>query len=744
MAELEVDQSNLPRVREVSHYFSVLEDGALAHNLQEQEIEQYYSSNVQRNQLVQKDIRVAKRLQDEEQQRAQILHDQATRQLEEQDSEYARRIQEEIQRAAEEERRRQEEDEEIAQRIQEEEELYVRQRYSCRRTDGGENGSTIGSPNTLQPSRPLFSEEEELAWRSREHSPSPSSSDYETDYCERRRSFNREHADHVEQRHRPRRELPLRRRSGQSRSSFASQSSATRHQLRGWDNVVQLIKNDLSEQGYLSYSSEELFEPVYKLERILSRRQQASERGSEQGTRLYGPSSMREGNSRMWQGDHVGRMESHRHSNYKDGVSVRSESRLVRHYSTSDCKSGDGRRRVRFQDDQTRHDFHTDGHGAFEENHGENRRLRSCTVRPYRGIQVNRTSFGEVNRTYRHEANGVRNSLTQEIRVEEEDRGRFRERGSLEGGSCRVQAEHRPRVNTLREDRRQEGRESTWYRGERSRRCVRSERWQGNQEDRLSTEEEEVERERERRKEETRAPSHPRRSLSASCRGRSSGAGQWVNRPSLDLGVLRQVLQDEELAHRLQAEEEELPRGDLASASSLERSYPKGDFTVAQVAQDEEIARFMQKQEIKTQLRSQQLEDYGSGRGYREMSHVYDNSEVCDGEMTRERLNSEGLLSPVDDCSPEHQPPSPVTLAAQQHSLRNIAEELDPTFQKEENVQAGQSISGTCLIQATPQAGSYEEPAFVAPTKRQNDKPVRTKSKVKKEKTKSKENCKQQ
>lgn len=42
----------------------------------------------------------------------------------------------------------------------------------------------------------------------------------------------------------------------------------------------------------------------------------------------------------------------------------------------------------------------------------------------------------------------------------------------------------------------------------------------------------------------------------------------------------------------------------------------------------------MQKQEIKTQLRSQELDNYGSGRGYREMSHVYDNSEICDGEVT--------------------------------------------------------------------------------------------------------------
>lgn len=41
----------------------------------------------------------------------------------------------------------------------------------------------------------------------------------------------------------------------------------------------------------------------------------------------------------------------------------------------------------------------------------------------------------------------------------------------------------------------------------------------------------------------------------------STPTGQRVNRPSLDLGELRQVLQDEELARRLQAEEEELLRG---------------------------------------------------------------------------------------------------------------------------------------------------------------------------------------
>ncbi|XP_042569312.1 coiled-coil domain-containing protein 50-like isoform X4 [Cyprinus carpio] len=136
MTELEVDQSNLPRVQEVCQCFAVLEDGALAYNLQEQEIEQYYSSNVQRSQLVQRDIRVAKRLQDEEEHKAQMLQHQATRQLEERDSEYACMIQEEIQRRADEARGREVKDEEIAKRIQEEEELYLRHRRSYQNKDG--------------------------------------------------------------------------------------------------------------------------------------------------------------------------------------------------------------------------------------------------------------------------------------------------------------------------------------------------------------------------------------------------------------------------------------------------------------------------------------------------------------------------------------------------------------------------------------------------------------------------------
>ncbi|XP_063072739.1 coiled-coil domain-containing protein 50 [Engraulis encrasicolus] len=137
MAELEIDKSNLPRVLDVCHSFAVLEDGALAHNLQEQEIEHFYNSNVQKNQLVQHDVRIARRLQHEEEERGHpnpnpkpiptaIPIAIKPRRREEQDFEYATRVQEEILRQAEETRRREEEDEEMAKRLQEEEALEIR------------------------------------------------------------------------------------------------------------------------------------------------------------------------------------------------------------------------------------------------------------------------------------------------------------------------------------------------------------------------------------------------------------------------------------------------------------------------------------------------------------------------------------------------------------------------------------------------------------------------------------------
>ncbi|XP_041801779.1 coiled-coil domain-containing protein 187 isoform X3 [Chelmon rostratus] len=225
--------------------------------------------------------------------------------------------------------------------------------------------------------------------------------------------------------------------------------------------------------------------------------------------------------------------------------------------------------------------------------------------------------------------------------------------------------------------------------------------------------------------------------------GHSDGASLQpdLSEASLDLGELQQVLQDEELARKLQGEEEKLLRRNSQSAPCS--SYPEGDFRVAQVAQDEEIAHFMQKQEIKSKRRSRELEGLASLREHRAMvSH--DRRAARDRQVQRERLDSEGLPSPTEDCSPENQPPSPTSTIPQAQQIRNIAEELDPTFQARrqgtESLRVGQT-GPTCQSLPMSHSGLHdflEEPTFIPPTKRQTDKSGRTKPKEKKE------NCKQQ
>ncbi|KAA0707215.1 hypothetical protein E1301_Tti002536 [Triplophysa tibetana] len=500
MAELEVDQSNLPKVQEVCQCFAVLEDGALAHNLQEQEIEQYYTSNVQRNQLVQKDIRVAKSLQDEEKHTALVLQQQTTHQLEERDTEYAQMIQEEIQRCAEEARRREVEDEEIAKRIQEEEELCVRSRGSYQNRDARETSSVPPfSPRAVYSPEDRYYERSSTRRRERSQLP-PYSHSEDNQRMPTVANISRGSQDcsssTVGQRSavgcgRPSRSHSDQDNTSTTSGSSVSQKSRTSHLSGGWGDVIKLIRNDMSEQGYLSPSSEEeLFEPVYKLERMLKQKQQASDRRGDRGT------------------------------------------------------TG-------------------------------------------------------------------RNGTT-----------------------------------------------------------------------------------------------------------------------ALDLGELEQVLLDEELARRLQEEERlaaETPQG--SSPLSPE------DFRMAQVAQDEEIARFIQKQEIKAKRRSAELDFVGPRQEYRDTVTEYDRRAECDRQ--RERMGSDGLQSPIDDSTADHQLSSPVSMAAQ--PMRNVAEDLDPTFHRKEINGANQGSQQGGLCNAIE-----EQPAFVPPTKRHNDKPGRVKSKDKKENIKQKENCKQQ
>ncbi|XP_029434158.1 trichohyalin-like isoform X2 [Rhinatrema bivittatum] len=160
MTEGEVDESSLHGVQEVCRDFAVLEDGALAHCLQEQEIEQHYASNIQKNKLVQKDIRIAKKLQDEEDHQSKLQSLQKQKQIEERDLAYAHAIQEELRRKAEECQQREEDDQEVARKLQELEEVELQGRR--RSLDGHSRRREHGRFHHRQPHpRETHSEEEE-------------------------------------------------------------------------------------------------------------------------------------------------------------------------------------------------------------------------------------------------------------------------------------------------------------------------------------------------------------------------------------------------------------------------------------------------------------------------------------------------------------------------------------------------------------------------------------------------------
>ncbi|XP_072852485.2 coiled-coil domain-containing protein 50 [Pogona vitticeps] len=121
MAEISIDQSKLPRVKEVCRDFAVLEDHTLAHSLQEQEIEHHLATNVQRNRLVQHDLQMAKQLQEEEDRKARARNQKQHKDLERQDCEIAQEIQVKLVIEAEQRRRQEEDDEDIARILQQKE-----------------------------------------------------------------------------------------------------------------------------------------------------------------------------------------------------------------------------------------------------------------------------------------------------------------------------------------------------------------------------------------------------------------------------------------------------------------------------------------------------------------------------------------------------------------------------------------------------------------------------------------------
>ncbi|XP_036802979.1 trichohyalin isoform X5 [Oncorhynchus mykiss] len=810
----------------VCHVFAVLEDGALAHNLQEQEIEQYYTTNMQKNQLVQNDIRIAKRLQnEEEEQRAQhrALLSQASRQLQEEDSEYARMIQEEILRCADEEaQRREQEDEEMAKRIQEEEGLRVRQR-SRQESLSDDSASVPASPCPHQPAlstSPIHGEElrhqpATSRWQCSISNTQPQSDSTAAPLSEPYRT------------------------AGQNNRTL---SSRDRHM-----DPPRIIRNNLQcpPPDYLSDEGSEHTDTVFPEHLPPSRpcRQEKRLNTAPSGYRtpvhqpqerssgsLSRHNRFREDHGRVWE---RGRGEREERGSLQDRDRIwdmnprvardggydrdpRSEDGRERHYRgrTSDPARGvqdrdrdevrrswthretSDKKQVRFQDDTSRrcHSYHGDsrragnvweliahdlrergvalrqsfnggsrsqrtrGKGRDSQVHDGGNTIACNNSQPQRAFQMaicNRPSYhGDVRERSASQREslchreGEREKIHENLTIEEasgtevydehcrNDRLFSREREGRSSG------DPRHKVSSGGDQAREEGRVDRHYHSERR---VRSESEHQHEEDKQYHSEEE--RPPPSQKVSQRSQSFCSRGPSIRARSkhthRAGAALQPEKGACLDLGELQQVLLDEELARRLQEEEKLLRRSLPARPSHYQRdSYPAGDFRVAQVAQDEEIARFMQKQEMKSKRRSRDLDGPGSQREPHDLADPYDRRTARDRRIQRERLGSEDLPSPTEDCSPDYQAPRPTTQSQQPIRIRNIAEELDPTFkasrQGKEGIRAGPTISGTssCQSHPTPHSGLHdfmEEPTFIPPTKRQS-----AKSKEKKE------NCKQQ
>nr|XP_046251676.1 coiled-coil domain-containing protein 187 isoform X2 [Scatophagus argus] len=825
MAELEIDQTNLPPVQDVNlisfsssmtpsgkssalcQCFAVLEDGVLAHSLQEQEIEQYYTTNIQKNQLVQNDIRVAKRLQDEEEeqwaQQSALLR-QASRQLEEEDFEYARLIQEEILRRAEEAQRREQDDEEIAKRMQEEERERIIRR--SRRQEGHSEGSSC------DPALPPLQQHTLSSPHQGEEQYSPSTTRWQCSTSQNHSNFsepqddslrglaaqknasswsNQGHADSFRQIRSELRE-PLSEESEDSDTVFCEQPSALSQRRNERFNTApprqQVSLHQQCERRYrrlLPHSSLTDEQTVWEEGRT-GWNVDYYESGDQERRPTNRHHEMRhreeyEGLYRNRDQDRDSRCGEarERRCSRSESVRVRGRSRhssrdLARTWSYKDNPD----KHVHFQDDTRSSNRQQDESSSVWEMLGHVLRERGVPVRlgsngaplqirlHSRDSQVLHGSEASCGDSQPHQrgfqrAATTRHSFHGDIRERRrsshressgrdhrEDRNRHHNIAEHDGEVCEISSRDSYFANRERRgSRRWRERGCTTNASDCVKRTTSERRCsQNNTEEQLSSEEEqEVQGRREQPRRRATRRSQSLSSSGASTRRRSRPMAAGASLPPelgeerLDLGELQQVLQDEELAQKLQEEEEKLLRR-LPPPSS----YPEGDFRVAQVAQDEEIAHFIQKQEIRSKRRSRELEGPASWREHRAMISHHDRRAARDRQVQRERLDSEGLPSPTEDCSPENQPPSPTSTTPQAQHIRNIAEELDPTFQARrhgtESLRVGQP-GPTCQSVPMQHSGLHdflEEPTFIPPTKRQTDKSGRTKPKEKKE------NCKQQ
>nr|XP_020830422.1 coiled-coil domain-containing protein 50-like [Phascolarctos cinereus] len=282
MSGLHIDRARLPGVREVRQDFAILEDGALAHCLQKQEIEQHYASNVQKSQLVQMDIRIARKLQDVENQGSELGKSHQQKKMEESDSKLARSIQEEIHRKAEECRQREEDDQEMAKKLQEleEEASFLPSSHSMRDVNHPQHDST-DSINWQMAELELQSQEqlqqdEELAWRLQEEEEThirtrrnrERNDDYRTAQVAQDEEIARYMQDEELKYHqREVREWELRRESRNRSLSFSEQrqNRSKQTQVPPDSEVVPLIRDpvlacsDFPAQGSEGHSAKQLF-----------------------------------------------------------------------------------------------------------------------------------------------------------------------------------------------------------------------------------------------------------------------------------------------------------------------------------------------------------------------------------------------------------------------------------------------------------------------------------------------------
>lgn len=165
--------------------FAVLEDHSLAYNLQEQEIESHLASNVHKSRLVQQDLQVAKRLQEEEDERAKARSKKQQSVIERHDNEIAQEIQEELARQAEQQRQQEEKDAAIARKLQEKEMKEERKRQKQLETNFDEeyfeDQGAAGKPMPLDLDRPTHYRTNSPS-RHEAYAPGSSYRDYSPDY----------------------------------------------------------------------------------------------------------------------------------------------------------------------------------------------------------------------------------------------------------------------------------------------------------------------------------------------------------------------------------------------------------------------------------------------------------------------------------------------------------------------------------------------------------------------------------